>query len=84
MERPEWHKRAVCRGAGTALFFLEHGDPSAPRARALCASCPVREECLEFALTDPAGRCGIWGGTTEKDRRHLRQERRLRRLGEAS
>jgi WhiB family transcriptional regulator, redox-sensing transcriptional regulator len=47
----------------------------ASRALALCASCPVRAECLELSLRQwhGAGRYGIWGGTLERERRALRR-----------
>jgi WhiB family transcriptional regulator, redox-sensing transcriptional regulator len=43
-------------------------------ARALCADCPVRQECLEAALTD-TDLMGLWGGTTETERREIRRRR---------
>jgi WhiB family transcriptional regulator, redox-sensing transcriptional regulator len=48
---------------------------AASHALALCASCPVRAECLELSLRqwDGAGRHGIWGGTLEGERRALRR-----------
>lgn len=46
--------------------------PSEERmAKAVCAGCPLRQPCLEFALMN--GEVGIWGGTTEWDRRRLRR-----------
>ncbi len=42
-------------------------------AKAVCSGCPVRVECLEFAL-EPHQEAGIWGGTSEDERRHLRKE----------
>jgi hypothetical protein len=43
-------------------------------ARAVCASCPVREACLAYAVQ--AGVDGMWGGTTERQRRSMRRRRR--------
>jgi WhiB family redox-sensing transcriptional regulator len=51
------------------------GEP-ARRARQVCAGCPVRAECLELALSMPQRPAGIWGGTTERERRDMRRERR--------
>ena len=41
-------------------------------AQRICAACPVSEECLEFALATNQ-EAGIWGGTTEEERRKLRK-----------
>lgn len=67
-ERP-WAARAECRGEDPALFFpASDDDPST--ALAVCARCPVRQECLEYAL-EARERFGIWGGTTERQRRRM-------------
>jgi len=41
------------------------------RAKAVCAQCPVRSECLEWAL-ETAQPHGVWGGLDEQEREHLR------------
>lgn len=67
--------RCACRGADTELFFPKRGDPGVARAaKAICAGCDLRQECLDWALpvTDLAG---IFGGTTAVDRKRLRRER---------
>ena len=75
VKRPSWHRQAACRGKGTDTFFPSPGD-SLTAARAVCAACPVRTECLADAVAD-AGLQGFWGGTSERDRRHIRRELRL-------
>ena len=65
-----WQYRAACRGAELKVFFPDRGKSAEP-ARQICASCPVRQPCLEFALRH-AITCGIWGGLAERDRRALR------------
>jgi hypothetical protein len=56
------------------LFFPEVGA-KADEAKAICARCLVQRECLEFAMRDPdARRCGIWGGTSARERRKLQAE----------
>ena len=65
-----WRERAACRGADLGLFFPGRGEPAEP-ARRICAACPVREPCLEFALRHGITH-GIWGGLAERDRRALR------------
>ena len=65
-----WREEAACRGADLALFFPSRGESAGP-ARQICASCPVRELCLDYALRHGIVH-GIWGGLTERDRRALR------------
>jgi len=78
--RPAWHENAACSGLGNEMFFAQgssRGGRSVtqPRAaRAVCAVCPVLEQCREAGLGE---KYGIWGGTTERDRRILRRRRRL-------
>jgi WhiB family redox-sensing transcriptional regulator len=67
LKRPEWHAQAACRGHGLDEFFPTRGH-SARAAQSLCASCPVVEECRGHAIADP-DLYGIWGGTTDKERR---------------
>ena len=66
----EWRYRAACRGADLDLFFPGRGESAEP-ARRVCASCPVRQPCLDYALSHGIVH-GIWGGLTERDRRALR------------
>jgi WhiB family redox-sensing transcriptional regulator len=72
--RPAWMWRSACRGRSIDEFFPEPGASTAA-ARAVCASCPVRDDCLAFALADRATQ-GIWAGTDEVERRALRRQRR--------
>jgi len=65
-----WRERAACRGADLAVFFPGRGESAEP-ARRICASCPVRQPCLDYAISH-AITSGIWGGLTERDRRALR------------
>jgi WhiB family transcriptional regulator, redox-sensing transcriptional regulator len=56
------------------IFFPERGEDERP-AKRICGTCPVKGFCLEYALA--AGeKHGIWGGTSERQRRNLRRERR--------
>lgn len=65
--------QAACQGADPDLFFNERGDKaSLAAARLICADCPVNAECLNHAL-DNRELHGVWGGTTEKDRRAMRR-----------
>ena len=64
----------ACRGADPDLFFPDRGESLEP-AKAVCAGCVVREECLEHALR-VGERFGVWGGTSERERRRIRRQRR--------
>jgi WhiB family redox-sensing transcriptional regulator len=74
--RPEWQHRGACRGLDPNLFFPERGE-SVKEAKAVCARCPVRAECLKYALENHELH-GIWGGFSERERRQLRRQRRLK------
>jgi WhiB family redox-sensing transcriptional regulator len=69
-ERP-WASHASCRFADPELFFSDEGD--AGYALRICAGCPVSEECLAWAVATRAT-YGVWGGTTEEERRQLRHD----------
>jgi WhiB family redox-sensing transcriptional regulator len=68
-----WRALAACRGADLNLFFPGRGESAGP-ARRVCAGCPVREPCLDYALTHGITH-GVWGGLAERDRRALRSHR---------
>ena len=72
----EWHDEALCRGLGPDLFFFERGDNYATmkESKAICAVCPVKARCLEYAMANNIIH-GIWGGTTAVERRALSQRR---------
>ncbi len=72
--RPWWFHLAHCRGVDPDLFYPSRGD-STGQAKTVCSQCPVQEECLEHALTDPVERFGVWGGKSERERRVLRRNR---------
>ncbi len=76
-----WQWRAACRGEDTGLFFppahpelKEDRELRERRAKAICATCPVRVECLEYAtrIREPYG---IWGGLNEIERRLMMRRR---------
>ena len=71
----EWRARAACAGYQNALFFPvgDTDQASVERAKQICAGCAVSDECLEYAL-ETNQRAGIWGGTTEDERRSLRRK----------
>ncbi|WP_312033705.1 MULTISPECIES: WhiB family transcriptional regulator [unclassified Rhodococcus (in: high G+C Gram-positive bacteria)] len=73
-ESRDWWRRAACRGAETSMFFSPEGERGSARvrreaqARRICQACPVVEPCRRHALTSGEP-YGVWGGTTESDRR---------------
>ena len=71
-----WRKDAACRDTSPDLFFPVGTTGQAliqiAQAQAVCANCPVQDECLQFALATNQD-SGIWGGTTEEERRKLRR-----------
>jgi WhiB family transcriptional regulator, redox-sensing transcriptional regulator len=69
-----WTARASCIQTDPGIFFPPHGDP-ATQARQICSSCPVRDDCLAYAL-DADERHGFWGGLGPDERRHLRRKLR--------
>jgi len=72
----EWRDDAACSGSDNDAFFpIGEDDESAADAKAVCAACPVREACLQYALSTNQTE-GVWGGMTGPERRRLR--RRLR------
>jgi WhiB family transcriptional regulator, redox-sensing transcriptional regulator len=70
-----WRSSAACRSADPDLFFpISSSGPSTAQvaeAKAICAGCPVRRECLEFALRRHQVH-GVWGGLSEQERYPLR------------
>ena len=75
-ELPTWRDDAACLGADPDLFFPPPGPYGAEEAKAICQGCPVRAECLDYAVTT-AQKYGIWGGTNEQERRQIRKQRGL-------
>lgn len=70
----EWMTHGACVGTNPDVFFVERGE-STGAARNLCRQCPVVGECLEFAIAN-GEQFGIWGDTTERERRAIRRARR--------
>ncbi|WP_308493279.1 WhiB family transcriptional regulator [Microbacterium terrisoli] len=66
-----WQADALCAQTDPEAFFPEKGG-STRDAKRVCASCPVRDQCLEYALHNDE-RFGIWGGLSERERRKLKR-----------
>ena len=71
----EWMRQGNCREEPPSLFFPSDGA-GVDAARQLCATCPVKEPCLEYALRNRIDH-GVWGGTSERERRRILRQRRL-------
>ena len=69
-----WREQAKCKGLDGSIFFPERGDMvSVRKAKALCALCPVAQECVDYAVRWDI-RWGIFGGLSDHERRPLRRE----------
>lgn len=79
----EWVHAALCRDVDPELFFpLGNTGPAAIQvdaAKAVCARCDVRLECLDWAMGTGQD-SGVWGGFSEEERRALKRARRRGRL----
>jgi WhiB family redox-sensing transcriptional regulator len=77
---PAWYRRAACGTCSAELFFpvgrRGRASDDADAAKAVCARCPVRMACLRFAI-ETNQEYGVWGGTTEEERRPLRRQHRV-------
>lgn len=73
MRGVSWFNDAACRGMNPDLFFPELGE-AIDEAVSVCAECPVRAECLEYALTENQW-AGVWGGLSGRRRRELKRRR---------
>ena len=69
-EPPAWHQHAARAGTDPDLFFPGRGQPITD-ARRVCATCPVKAECLDYAIRN-GETIGVWGGTLERERRAMR------------
>jgi WhiB family transcriptional regulator, redox-sensing transcriptional regulator len=77
-----WQDQANCMGVDPDLFFPERGA-STREAKEVCRGCVVREDCLEYALSN-SEKFGIWGGLSERERRKIRRRRALERRSGAA
>jgi WhiB family redox-sensing transcriptional regulator len=71
----DWMALGNCRFEPPARFFPSDGV-GVEVAKRICATCPVKAECLEYALEHRIDH-GVWGGASERQRRRILKERRL-------
>ena len=73
----EWQQQGLCRATDSSVFFapmtFEHKPEREAReakAKLICAACPVRGQCLDWALAvrEPYG---VWGGCSESERKQI-------------
>ncbi|HLI74767.1 MAG TPA: WhiB family transcriptional regulator [Acidimicrobiales bacterium] len=74
----EWMARGRCRTMDPAIFFPSDGI-GVQAAQRICSDCPVKTPCLEYALVNRVDH-GVWGGTSERERRRILRSRRLTSL----
>ena len=77
-----WRQQAACRHEDPDLFFpIGTSGPAllqTEQAKAVCRRCPVREPCLRWAM-DTDQSLGVWGGTSETERRAMKRRAKVRR-----
>lgn len=71
----EWMMRGNCQEHPPSVFFPSDGV-GVEVARQICATCPVKSPCLEYALRNRIDH-GVWGGASERERRRILRQRRL-------
>lgn len=69
-----WMDQAICAQTDPEAFFPDKGG-STREAKKVCLNCMVKAQCLDYAL-DNDERFGIWGGTSERERRVLKKKRK--------
>ena len=69
----EFFDDSACKDADTSVFFPV-SDTFAGEAKAICATCPVAEQCLEYAISSHQSD-GVWGGLTAQERHRLVRRR---------
>lgn len=67
---PDWIEDGLCAQADPEAYYPDKGG-STQEAKAICRTCPVRNECLQWAL-DNDERFGVWGGLSERERRKIK------------
>lgn len=72
-----WVQQAACRGYPEPDLWFAHMTEIWDRREALdvCRRCPVRAECLDYAVSDPEINAGIWGGMGFEQIKQLRRRR---------
>ena len=85
-DEPLWYPQSKCRGVSDAhlYFYSEDKNGGVTKAKKICwgldgkGECPVRRLCLSYALFNDE-KFGVWGGTSERERRRIKRRRRARK-----
>lgn len=74
---PYWWLRAACRGMDTSIFYPEKDrKANDAHAKRICQACPVKDQCLKYAL-ETGEKHGTWGGMTTTERNNYRRRSRV-------
>ena len=71
----DWMAQGNCRHEPPTRFFPSDGV-GVEVAKKICSTCPVTDLCLEYALAQRIDH-GVWGGTSERQRRRILRSRRI-------
>lgn len=77
----EWMTQGKCNDMPPSVFFPNDGV-GVEIARRICGDCPVKAPCLEYALLNRIDH-GVWGGSSERERRRIARRRRLGALSDS-
>jgi WhiB family transcriptional regulator, redox-sensing transcriptional regulator len=87
LDSRSWWELAACQTVSPELFFpvTETGPArmQVARAKAICGECPVRQDCLRYAMSTHEAH-GVWGGLSESERRALRAALANKQVSRAS
>ena len=75
----QWMELGNCADKPPSQFFPSDGV-GVDAARRVCVDCPVKSECLEYALANRIDH-GVWGGTSERERRRISKSRAAEKAG---
>ncbi len=86
MEEEGWLEQAACRGTDPGLFFpdgttTQNAQDKISEAKSVCVECDCQINCLEYAIRENQD-SGIWGGTSEIERRQIRRDLRSKKVSE--
>jgi WhiB family redox-sensing transcriptional regulator len=77
----EWMAQGKCKDLDPAIFF-PNDWVGVQVAQRICADCPMKGPCLEYALQNRVDH-GVWGGASERERRRILRSRRLSKMPQA-
>ena len=69
--RSDWQNHAACKDMNPAIFTEAETYKQVAHAKSVCRDCPVRGDCLGYALDQGLKFAGVWGGTSQYERKNL-------------